>query len=129
MVEIRNPELRKQIHQRNIIRFRQVLTDLTNILQKIESGEMEDIWFIRRLTVAVLGATKMTDEKGQLRWIGWKDGKLVKGPVTYERPGCQLHETRLTGAPPVKPPPGFTAQLMHDAAEEEQRRRDGVVLQ
>jgi hypothetical protein len=64
MMKIQNPALQRKIHQGNLVRFQQILDDLTDILQKIETGELEDIWFIRRLTCALLGATKMTDDKG-----------------------------------------------------------------
>ena len=112
MMKIQNPALRKQVHQRNLTRFRQIVSDLTDILQKVEVGELEDIWFIRRLTCAVLGATKMTDEEGHLRWICWKKGKLFFGPVVFERPAAfvKLQDQRLAGAPMVTP--GFTVTAL-----------------
>jgi hypothetical protein len=126
-----NPALRKQIHRRNLVRFRQILADLTDILQKIESGELEDIWFIRRVSCALIGATKMTDDEGHTRWIGWKKGKLVVGPIEFERPTAfqNLRETYLAGVPAAPAPVGFTSRLVEDAALEEKKRRDGVVLQ
>jgi hypothetical protein len=130
-----NPALRKQIHQRNLIRFRQILADLTDILQKIEAGELEDIWFIRRLMCSVLGATKMTDDKGRSRWIGWKNGELVLGPVdpeyehTIKAASERLRAIRIAGVEGVKAPPGFSSRLVYDVALEEKQRRDGVALQ
>jgi len=130
-----NLALRKQIHQRNLIRFRQILADLTDILQNIEAGELEDIWFIRRLMCSVLGATKMTDDKGRSRWIGWKNGELVLGPVepeyehTIKAASERLRAIRIAGVEAVKAPPGFSSRLVYDAALEEKQRRDGVVLQ
>jgi hypothetical protein len=130
-----NPTLRKQIHQRNLIRFRQILDDLTDILQKIESGELEGIWFIRRLSCALLGATKMTDDKGHTRWIGWKNGKIVLGPVepeyehTVKAANERLRATRIAGVEAVKVPPGFSSRLVYAAALEEKKRREGVMLQ
>jgi hypothetical protein len=108
-----NPELRKQKHQRNLVRFRQILADLTDILQKIESGEMEDIWFIRRLMCSVLGATKMRDDRGYTRWIGWKNGKLIVGPIepeyetTIKAANERLFATRISGVEAVKAPSRF----------------------
>jgi hypothetical protein len=130
-----NPALRNQIHRRNLVRFRQILADLTDILQKIESGESEDIWFIRRVTCALLGATKMTDDEGHTRWIGWKNGKLIAGPIepeyehTVKAASERLRATRIAGVEAVKAPPGFSSRLVYDAALEEQKLRDGVVLQ
>jgi hypothetical protein len=130
-----NPELRRQKHQRNLIRFHQILADLTDILQKIESGESEDIWFIRRLMCSVLGATKMTDDQGHSRWIGWKNGQVIVGPIEpeYENSIRAAHErlvvTRIAGVQAVTAPPGFCSRLVYDAAEEEQKRSDDVVLQ
>ena len=130
-----NPALRNHIHRRNLVRYRQILDDLTDILQKIESGELEDIWFIRRVSCALLGATKMTDDKGHTRWIGWKNGELVLGPAepeyehTIKAASERLRVTRIAGVEAVKAPPGFSSRLVYDAALEEKQRRDGVALQ
>jgi hypothetical protein len=130
-----NPELRRMKHRRNLVRFRQILTDLTDILQKIESGELEDIWFIRRLMCSVLGVTKMTDDERHTRWIGWKKGTLIIGPIepeyetTINGASERLRATRIAGVEAVKAPPDFPSRRMYDAAGKEKKRRDGVVLQ
>jgi hypothetical protein len=115
-----NPEKLPEIRARNLVRFKQILVDLTDIYNRFEAGELDDIWFIRRLNVALLGVTWMTDTDGKRYSIGWKDGKMIKCldesskidlRAAYAR--VRLSQQRLTGAGPVcndKLPPNVTAR-------------------
>lgn len=112
-----NPEKLPEIRACNLKKFRQVLNDLTDIYNKFEAGEMEGIWFIRRLHAATLGVTWMTDTDGKRYSIGWVDGKLIKTlepePVfrnAYER----LRQQQLTGASRLTPPDGVTAHELRN---------------
>jgi len=118
-----NPEKLSEIRARNLVRFQQILDDLTDIYNRFEAGELDGVWFIRRLMVAVLGVTWMT-ENGKRYSIGWKDGKLIKTldePPTLDIRGAyermRLSQQRLTGAAPINGtlPRNLTA---HELSEE-----------
>ena len=117
-----NPEKLPEIRKRNLVRFKQILDDLTDIYNRFEAGELDALWFIRRLNAAVLGCAWYTDEKGKRYRIWWENGKLIRKReevtinlrVAYEH--MRLSEQRLDGTVPI------------DAAEEERLRREGVVL-
>src|SRR5271167_4712538 len=117
-----NPEKLSEIHARNLKRFKQILNDLTDIYNRFEAGELDGIWFIRRLSAAVLGVTWMTDTDGKRYCVGWKDGKLIK---TLDNPPAldlrdayarmRLSQQRLTGSDPInRPPAGTTAQELNN---------------
>jgi hypothetical protein len=101
-----NPEKVPEIHARNLKKFKQVIDDLTDIYNRCEAGELDDIWFIRRLSAAQLGVTWMTDTDGKRYSISWKDGKMIKcldeSPTIDLRAAYARVRARLiTGADPI----------------------------
>src|SRR5271166_2073219 len=114
---------------RNLVRFKQILTDLTDIYNRFEAGELKAVWFIRRLTAAVLGVTWMT-ENGKRYCIGWKDGKLIK--TLDELPRLELRaahahlcQQHLIGCDPIDKLPSnvIARELEHPKKDE-----DGIAL-
>lgn len=114
-----NPEKLPEIRSRNLVRFKQIIDDLTDIYNRFEAGELDAVWFIRRLNCALLGCAWMT-ENGKRYCISWKDGKIIKHldeeptlnlRAAYER--VRLSQQRLTGAAPTtKLPPNVTARKL-----------------